>query len=518
MEKTRAESSGVPAVRKLRTLRFVAALLAAASALAVFFCSSHWFPHIPHTPNHCPLSKPPHDGPLYPENRARYQSIFAESFPRSEALVALATSSRSGRLESDMELGGWRTSSNVLYLLGGEFTISDAVILLEGSGGGAESLNITLFLPNQTERETIFMGGFPRPKVLRAEFGVKDVKAMADFASYVKGKQVLTTSKDELAKAIRQDLDIVEESAELQQVFIQARFVKSKRELAQLEYASRVASWAHKIIARHIKYGRHVNELALASLFEHLSTLCGARLQAYPAIVGAGGHAAVLHYRTGENVTAGYAPIDSGALVLVDAAGEYGGYASDLTRTWARSGKWTKKTKALHAAVMRAQQAAIDAFEEGVETSVVIDAAYRSLLKSLIHMRFFVEGHSVDELLEAGVLYVFMPHGLGHPVGLDVHDPVPSKYELSKVARLIPSFVTQVAPPTNFKIFRGYAATLEPGLYLIPGLLAQIKSDPTGLGRFINWDVVDKLADVGGVRNEDVVIITHSGKKVIITR
>ncbi|KAJ3147748.1 hypothetical protein HDU89_005107 [Geranomyces variabilis] len=390
-----------------------------------------------------------------------------------------------------MEVGGWRTSSNVLYLLGGEFTISDAVILLEGSGDGANesSLDVTLFLPNQTERETIFMGGFPKPEVLRAEFGLKEVKQMAEFESHVKGKQVLTTSKDELAKAIKKNLDLVEESDELQQVFIQARF-----------------------------HGRHVNELTLASLFEHLSTVCGARLQAYPAIVGAGGHAAVLHYRTGENVTAGYAPIDSSTLVLVDAAGEYGGYASDLTRTWARGGKWTKKTKALHAVVMKAQQAAIDAFEEGVETSVVIEAAYRSLLNSLIHMRFIVEGHSVDELLEAGVLYVFMPHGLGHPVGLDVHDPVPSKYEVAKMAKAIPSFVTQVAPPTNFKIYRGYAATLEPGLYLIPGLLAQIRSETEGLGRFINWDVVDNFADVGGVRHEDVVIINHSGKKVIITR
>ncbi|KAI8593692.1 peptidase M24, structural domain-containing protein [Geranomyces variabilis] len=513
MEKARAESSSVTAVRKPRTLRIAAALLAVASALAFFT----WFPHIPHTPDHCPLSRPPSHGPLYPENRARYQSIFAESFPRSDALVALATSSRSGRLESDMEVGGWRTSSNVLYLLGGEFTISDAVILLEGSGGGA-NLDVTLFLPNQTERETIFMGGFPKPEVLRAEFGLKDVKQMAEFESYVKGKQVLTTSKDELAKAIKEDLDSVEESSELQQVFIQARFVKSKRELAQLTYASHVAGWAHSMTERHVEHGRHVNELTLASLFEHLSTVCGARLQAYPAIVGAGRHAAILHYRTGENVTAGYAPIESGTLVLVDAAGEYGGYASDLTRTWARGGKWTRKTKALHAAVMKAQQAAIDAFEEGVETSVVIEAAYRSLLNSLIHMRFFVEGHSVDELLEAEVLYVFMPHGLGHPVGLDVHDPVPSKYEITKMARAIPSFVTQVAPPTNFKIYRGYAATIEPGVYLIPGLLAQIRSDPEGLGRFINWDVVDKYADVGGVRHEDVVIINHSGKKVIITR
>ncbi|KAJ3167744.1 hypothetical protein HDU88_002191 [Geranomyces variabilis] len=516
MEKARAESSTVTAVRKPRTVRIAAALLAVASALAFFVA----FPHVPHTPDHCPLSKPPSHGPLYPENRARYQSIFAESFPRSDALVALATSSRSERLESDMEVAGWRTSSNVLYLLGGEFTISDAVILLEGSGGGADesSLEVTLFLPNQTERETIFMGGFPKSEVLRAEFGLKEVKQMAEFETYVQGKQVLTTSKDELAKAIKEDLDSVEESSALQQVFIQARFVKSKRELAQLTYASHVASWAHSMIERHIKHARHVNELTLASLFEHLSTVCGARLQAYPAIVGAGGHAAVLHYRTGENVTAGYAPIDSGTLVLVDAAGEYGGYASDLTRTWARGGKWTKKTKALHAAVMKAQQAAIDAFEEGVEASVVIEAAYRSLLNSLIHMRFFVEGHSVDELLEAGVLYVFMPHGLGHPVGLDVHDPVPSKYEIVKTARAIPSFVTQVAPPTNFIIYRGYAATLEPGLYLIPGLLAQIRSETLGVGRFINWDVVDKYADVGGVRHEDVVIINHSGKKVIITR
>ncbi|KAJ3149301.1 hypothetical protein HDU86_007024 [Geranomyces michiganensis] len=535
---------------KPQAFKRIVTLLGAISALVILVVSSSssssigWFPRLPHTPTHCPLSGPPNDGPLYPENRARYQSIFNDAFNNNRSntaaddeaapiIVALPTSSRSGRLESDMEVAGWRTSSNILYLLGGGFSISDAVVVvLERSS----EMEIALFLPNQTEREAIFLGGFPSPEVLRAEFGIHSVHPMADFASFVQQRRggrgngndkarVLTTSKEELSRAVvGQDiLDVVEESAELQQVFIQARFVKSERELARLAYASSVSAWAHDVIERNVKKGRHVNELTLASLFSHLCTLCGARLQAYPPIVGAGPHAAVLHYRTGENVTAGYAPIDRGTLVLIDAAGEYDGYASDLTRTWARGGKWTRKTRALHAAVMKAQKAAIDTFAEGVDTSAVVDAAYRSLLKSLIKMEFYVKGHSVDELLEAGALYVFMPHGLGHPVGLDVHDPVPAKYELSQtVAAAIPPFVVQTAPPTNFKIYRGYAATLEPGLYIIPGLLEQLKRDSEsnngGLGRFVNWDVVDGWTHVGGVRNEDVLVIDHHGKKRIITR
>ncbi|KAI8922264.1 peptidase M24, structural domain-containing protein [Powellomyces hirtus] len=493
-------------------------------------------------PDRCPLKGPDSDRALFPENRLVFAGLFWRTYPESDGLVALSSGSRPGRDDSDMELAQWRTSSNVMYLLG-EFQISDAVVLLEVQGGSdtkRPKLDVTLFLPNQTERETIFMGGFPDTQVFRDEFGVKQVKTIHEFAAHVGSRLVLTTSKRELAKTLdptgEKELPSIEENDTVKDLFVQARFVKSPDELVKIAYASQTAAWVHRMVAAQLQRSapvndtdRRITEITLASLFNHLSALCGSRLQAYPAIVGAGRHASILHYRTGENATSGYAPIpsDPPTFVLIDAAGEYQGYASDLTRTYVRRDKWSPKMKLIHEMVRKAQQAALDVFAEDVELAKVNEVAFRSLLTSLIEHKFFLPGYDVDKLMREGAYYVFMPHGLGHPVGLDVHDPTPAKYHLSGAQALAaagyptvptPPFVTLSGPHVNHLIFRGFAMTIEPGIYFIPALWKVLREDPSSIGRFVNWDVVVRFEDVGGVRIEDVVMIDHSGQKLIVTR
>lgn len=117
-----------------------------------------------------------------------------------------------------------------------------------------------------------------------------------------------------------------------------------------------------------------------------------------------------------------------------------------------------------------------------------------------------------------------MPHGIGHPVGLDVHDPVPLKWEsvveTSKGNDHV-SILRQQAPlklKRDYPISIGHVHTVEPGVYFIPYLLNMARTNTTvGVSEFINWDMVDQWKDMGGVRIEDVIAIGYDGKNHVLT-
>ncbi|KAJ3022949.1 hypothetical protein HKX48_004862 [Thoreauomyces humboldtii] len=496
----------------------------------------HHGPHHGHSkgiPTSCALTPPFSDGPLYPANRARLRSLLPKAFLEANATIALPTGSRAHRDDSDMEVAAWRTSANVLYVLG-ELYISDALVILEPTNGG---LNATLFLKRQDQRETVFEGGVAGAKYLKRTFGLESVRFVEELEGFLEGRAAWTFSKEELARAIGSDQTVeVVESEDVRQAFHESRFVKSQGELDKLAYASQVAAWAHGIVEREIETQKDdVNAITLASLFAHVSSICGSRLQAYPAIVGAGTHASVLHYRTGESPLDYHRiPSHPPTAVLVDAAGEYDGYASDLTRTYARRGRRSDDMKSVHRVVEKAQRATVEAYGEGVDVRTLEKLSATLLLEGLIDLGLFVKGVGAEELFEAGALYIFMPHGLGHPVGLDVHDPTPAKYiippslSISSIpsvfnARLPSHFSTfsssPLAPSTNYTVPRGHVMTIEPGVYFIPALWDMLRSEqPDGIARFVDWDVAERFIPVGGVRIEDVVMVGLDGKVRVVTQ
>jgi Xaa-Pro aminopeptidase len=134
--------------------------------------------------------------------------------------------------------------------------------------------------------------------------------------------------------------------------------------------------------------------------------------------VGGGAHSAILHYEYNDG------PIASRDLVLVDAASENFGFASDITRTWPASGAFTPAQLGIYNAVLAAQNAALAHYVPGGAFPNASDAASQSLLQSLLALGL-VTG-DVTAMFAAGVHRAFMPHGLGHFVGLDVHDCYPS--------------------------------------------------------------------------------------------
>jgi Xaa-Pro aminopeptidase len=219
-------------------------------------------------------------------------------------------------------------------------------------------------------------------------------------------------------------------------------------------------------------------------------------------------HGEVLHNEHHHNVLG---PHD---LLLADVGAETPeGWASDVTRTWPTAGKFSGTQRALYEVVLAAQLAAIDAVRPGASYRAIHRQTGKKLVEGLIALGIF-RGNA-DELYERGAAALFFPHGVGHLLGLDVHD----MEDLGDRA----GYATGRSRSTNLgdrylRLDRdlevGMAVTIEPGFYQIPRLLA----DPAEVGALeaaLDRNVLARFADVRGIRIEDDVLVTETGSEVL---
>ena len=174
-----------------------------------------------------------------------------------------------------------------------------------------------------------------------------------------------------------------------------------------------------------------VTEHEIGALMQYEFERRGCERPAYAPIVGSGFYSTVLHYSAGPKV------IQDGDIVVIDVAGEYSGYASDITRTLPANGKFTARQREIYDIVLGAQQAAINAFKSG--QSVMMGDGESSLNRVA---RDYIDSHGKD--LKGNSLGQYFIHGLGHRVGLNVHDPGPEQKALGP----------------------GEVFTIEPGIYI----------------------------------------------------
>ncbi|KAJ3322289.1 hypothetical protein HDV06_003182 [Boothiomyces sp. JEL0866] len=465
-----------------------------------------------------PLLKCPYDEPKVSpvsENRIRLGPILKDV---TSNLVILPSAPQPNRPESDTALMKWRQTSNIMYVLG-EYYIGKSLVIVDPK---CETICITIVLPVQSAREIAFEGQVPDVEALKAQYKVQSVIFMDALPKLLAGQTVLSTSKDALdpvPKAIQDQLASakveIKFDVNVEQAFIRSRFIKTKPEIELMKFSSKIAAYSHKWAERRIKFDPDVTESTLAAFFEYTSALCYNRLQGYNPIVGAGGHSAVLHYPTGETQDSGYNHIGKKDLILIDAAGAYKGYASDLTRTYAR--KDSKKRDALVSIVLHAQKAGISAYKEGNLLSQVTDLTILHLLAGLVKYDFFTTDN-LDTLVASGVVSIFMPHGISHPIGLDVHDPVPTIWTAKEQAFTGLRNEYPLKAKFDYQLTKGQLHTVEPGIYFIPYLLDQARNNATkAVNDLINWETVDKYKDIGGVRIEDVVGIDYEGNTIVIT-
>ena len=248
------------------------------------------------------------------------------------------------------------------------------------------------------------------------------------------------------------------------------RLVKDAHELGVMRRAARIAAAAHRRAMQAARPGRMEYEIEAELLHEFRRN--GAQFPAYSPIVAAGPNACVLHYVSND------ARLAQDDLLLIDAGCELDGYASDITRTFPVSGRFSGAQRAVYDLVLAAQRAAIDKVRSGNAWNEPHDAAVRVLAQGMLDLKLL--SGTLDEVLEKETYKRFYMHRTGHWLGLDVHDA--GEYKHSGSWR-------SLAP--------GMALTVEPGLYIRAA-----------------DDVPERLRGIG-VRIEDDVVVTPSGCEVI---
>jgi Xaa-Pro aminopeptidase len=286
---------------------------------------------------------------------------------------------------------------------------------------------------------------------------------------------------------------------------IAQRLVKTPQEIAEIEHAVGLADEMHRTAMWMAQPGR--TEFEVAAAIESAATSRGSYLS-FPAIVTVRGE--VPHHRAGSHV------LEEGELLLHDAGcvAPNSGYASDVTRVSPVGGAFSERQRAIYDLVLEAQEACIDGCAPGASFRDLHDLASRTLAAGLVDLGL-LRG-DVDELVDDGAHTLFFHHGLGHPLGLDVHD-------LEGLGEDRVGYADEATRSTQFgtKFLRfarelrpGYVMTVEPGLYFNATLIDLWHSE----GRYadaVDYDEARKWVGFGGVRIEDDVLITDDGHRVL---
>jgi Xaa-Pro aminopeptidase len=373
----------------------------------------------------------------------------------------------------------FRQDSDFWYLTG--FDHPRAVAVLRTDGGPPYTLFVE---PRNREAET-WTGYRPGIEGAKRDYGADEAFEIDAFETELPGilakaKQiyhVLGRERDLDAKIAeilgdmrlrsRQGFEPASIIADPRNLLHEMRLRKEPAELEIMRRAAAITTEAHHEAARLIRDGRF--EYEIAAMLEYSFRRLGASGPAYTTIVGSGRNATTLHYTTND------AQLVSGELVLIDAACELEGYASDVTRTYPVDGSMKGPARAVYEVVLTAQEASLQACRPGATLEEIHDTAVRSLVEGLVDLGL-LDGE-VDELIAEDAYRPYYMHRTSHWLGLDAHDV--GTYTIGGKPRVLEP---------------GMVFTIEPGLYI-----ADDEENASAEFRGI------------GVRIEDDVVITEDG-------
>jgi len=199
----------------------------------------------------------------------------------------------------------------------------------------------------------------------------------------------------------------------LQPAIDDCRVYKDDYEIKLLRQANTISANAHRAVLKAVQAAQ--TEAQLEGIFVQTCIAQLARTQAYDPIVGSGQNCATLHYTRNDS------PLKGKQLLLIDAGAEWDGYASDVTRTYPISGKWTKEASEIYNIVDEMQKECIKETVAGVDWRDTHLLAHRIAIKGLMALGILYNG-TAEEIFQCGTSRAFFPHGLGHFLGLDTHD------------------------------------------------------------------------------------------------
>lgn len=296
-------------------------------------------------------------------------------------------------------------------------------------------------------------------------------------------------------------------SANFVTAVIEQRSIKSDAEITELDFAVDIAHKMHISAMKMTKPG--IYEKKIAGMIEGVALSLGSGMSFRP-IVSKNGH--TLHNPNYENI------LEKGDLLVNDSGAESKlHYTSDITRTIPVGGKFSDKQQEIYEIVLRAQTNAIDAARPGMMNKELHMIAAKTITEGLMHIGL-MHGN-VEEAVNAGAHALFFPHGLGHMLGLDVHD-------MEALGEEAVGYNDHISRSNQFglKYLRlaktlepGYVFTIEPGIYFIPELIDIWRQDYK-FREFINYDRVEDYRNFTGIRIEDDILITEDGHRVLGTK
>ncbi len=406
----------------------------------------------------------------------------------------------------------FRQDSSFLYFFGinkpGFYGICDA-----------ESGVDTLFGNDFDMDDIIWMGEQPLVKELASMVAVEASAPMSNLQSVLRtaissGRKVhmLPPYRGEHQIALSKLLGVSIEgvaklvSEQLIHAVVKMRAVKDSYEIAEIEKAIAVAGIMHTTAMKMAFPGNFEREVAGA--IEGIALSHGGPVS-FPVILSMDGQTLHNHYHGNELV--------DGRLVVCDAGSESDmGYASDITRTFPVGGKFSLKQKDIYNIVLKANVETIKASLPG-KTYREVHLQAAKIIASGLKDLGIMKG-DLDEAVASGAHALFFPHGLGHMLGLDVHDMEglgENHVGYSKSVKRSDQFGLAYLRMGR-ELEPGFVITNEPGCYFIPALIEQWKSEKK-FEQFINYKEVNAYIGFGGVRIEDDVLITDTGSRVLGT-
>lgn len=378
--------------------------------------------------------------------------------------------------------------------------------------------NEAIIFGDDREIDDVVWMGFEAPLSKRAvEAGITKTKPFGDLQNYLQkslssGRRVhfLPQYKHDIIIEFQDWLGINPKyvnkyaSVELTKVVIAQRSIKSEEEIDEIEKALEISYLMNKAAMKMSRPGMIEREVFGAIEGIALSKGCGV---SFPIIFSI--HGETLHNHHHNNIMK-----DGDLLVLDSGAESLLHYASDITRSFPVSGKFTEKQKEIYNVVLKSQLEAIDMMKPGIKyRDVHLHSAkvITSGLKDLGIMK-----GNVDEAVKSGAHALFFPHGLGHMMGLDVHD-------LEGLGETFVGYDKETNRSDQFglaylrlgkNLETGFVVTVEPGIYFIPQLIDIWKADKKHAD-FIDYDKVEEYRDFGGIRIEDDVLVTKDDHKVL---
>ncbi len=374
-----------------------------------------------------------------------------------------------------------------------------------------------LFSNDFEMEDIIWMGDQPLVADLAAEVGVPNAAPYDDLAAFLQkalaaGRKVhylppyRAETKIEMSAWLGFPIPELKSKAsvELIKAVVKLKEVKDAFEIAEMEKAANIAWLMHTTGMKMCRPG--VMEREISGALEGISIALGGPVS-FPNIISMDGQTLHNHYH-GNILT-------EGRLMVIDAGAETEMlYASDFTRTMPVGGRYSQQQKEIYQAVLDANMAVIKNLKPGVRYVDMHFLAARTMTQALKDIGL-MKG-DVDEAVAAEAHTLFFPHGLGHMLGMDVHD-------MEGLGEDFVGYDETISRAEGFgtaylrlgkALKPGFVITVEPGLYFIPALVRQFRSEGKYTA-FINYDLVEKYLGFGGIRIEDDVLITETGHRLL---